>query len=126
MHDVCRHHGPARHRSDGFGQLLPVRLSRRSAHRRTPRLANWVEHAERTGPSECSHRVPQYMFDAVGVDADHDVGKPRRSRGTPVADLHHQGIDVEDRIDRIQRVGVCQALNFLKDAVGDLVDGVCD
>jgi hypothetical protein len=35
-----------------------------------------------------------------------------------VADLHHQRVDVDDRIDRIQRTGL-PGLDFLEDAVGD-------
>jgi hypothetical protein len=45
------------------------------------------------------------MFDAIAVDADHDVGDLVDHVGA-VADLHHQRIDVDGRIDRIQRAGL--------------------
>jgi hypothetical protein len=63
---------------------------------------------------------PQHVLDAVGVDPDRDVGGLVPD-GVVVADLHHQRIQVQNRIDRLQRPGLPR-LDLLGDRVGDVGD----
>ena len=59
---------------------------------------------------------------AVEVDAQRDVAR-LVSDGVPVADLHDQRIEVDDRVDALKRA-VLPRLRVLKDRVGDLRDQV--
>lgn len=62
----------------------------------------------------------QHMLAALDVDADAQVGSPV-DHGALRADLDHQGVDVEDRVDRVERPGL-RLVELLDDPVGDLGD----
>jgi hypothetical protein len=64
----------------------------------------------------------QHVALAVGVDADRQVAGVVRDR-LAVADLDHQGVEVGDRVDGLQRAGLPR-LGVLEDRVGDLGDQV--
>jgi hypothetical protein len=60
---------------------------------------------------------PQHLFAAIDVDADRQVGG-LVDHGAVVADLDHQGVDVHDRVDRLEGSGL-PFVEFLDDPVGD-------
>lgn len=63
---------------------------------------------------------PEYVFHSVQVDTDRDVGGLVADL-VAVADLDHQRVEVDDRIDRVQRPGLPR-LDLVEDRVGDLAD----
>src|SRR5918994_1284325 len=63
---------------------------------------------------------PEHMLDPVAVDADGDVGGLVADL-VVVADLHHQRVQIQDRVDRLQRPGL-PGLHLLRDRVGDVGD----
>ena len=102
----------------------PVRPSQQTmSTSRTPRLRSWSAHP---GPEfralGCLHPDPEYVFDPVEIHPDGEV------RGSvadlvAVADLHHQRIQVDDRVDLLQRPRL-PGLDLVEHRVGDLGDGV--
>jgi hypothetical protein len=68
------------------------------------------------------HPDPEHVLDPVQVDPDGDVGGLVADLVT-VADLHHQRIQVDDRVDLLQRPGL-PGLDLVGHRVGDLGDGV--
>jgi len=62
----------------------------------------------------------QHVLAALDVDADAQVGGPIDHRAAG-ADLHDQGVDVEDRVHRVERPRL-PLVELLDDAVGDLGD----
>jgi hypothetical protein len=65
---------------------------------------------------------PEHVALPVGVDADRYVARVV-SHGLPVADLHDQRVEVDDRVDRVQRP-LLPSLGVLEDRVGDLRDQI--
>lgn len=61
---------------------------------------------------------PQDVFAALDIHADGDVGG-LVDHGAAIADLHHQSVDVQDRIARIEGP-VLPVVEFLDDPVGHL------
>jgi hypothetical protein len=64
----------------------------------------------------------EHVAPAVGVDADRQTAGVV-AHGLAVADLDHQRIEVDDRVERLQRPGLPR-LDVLKDRVGDRADQV--
>jgi hypothetical protein len=62
------------------------------------------------------------MLDPVQVHPDGDVRGPVL-HAVPVADLHHQRVQVDDRVDLLQRPGL-PGFDLVQDPVGDLRDGL--
>lgn len=87
----------------------------------TPRLASLGAHA---GPELRAlgglDPDAQDVLDAVHVDADGDVRGPV-GHVRAVADLHHQRVEVDDRVERLQRAGLPGG-DLLEHGVGDLAD----
>jgi hypothetical protein len=68
------------------------------------------------------HPDTQHVLDAIKVDTHGDVRGPVTDLMT-VADLPHQRIQVDDRVDLLQRAGL-PSLDLLQHRVGDLGDGL--
>jgi hypothetical protein len=60
------------------------------------------------------------MLDTVAIHPDRDVGGLVANL-VGFFDLHHQGIQIHDRIDRLQRAAL-PGFHFLSDRVGDVGD----
>ena len=65
---------------------------------------------------------PEHVLDPVQVDPDGQVRGPVADL-VPVPDLDHQGVQVEDRVDLLQRPAL-PGLDLLEHRVGDRGDGV--
>jgi len=76
--------------------------------------------AQNFAPSVFSHPDSQDVFDAVGVDADRDV---RRlvAHVRPVADLDDERVEVEHRVELLQRPGL-PGFDPLEHRIGDFAD----
>ena len=66
------------------------------------------------------HPDAQHVLHPVGVDPDRDVGGLVADL-VAVADLHHQRVEVDDRIDRLQRPRLPR-LHLRGDRLGDVGD----
>ena len=67
----------------------------------------------------CLPDEPEHVALAVGSDPQRDIHRPVRD--VALADLEHDRIDQDHRIDRVQRPGLPQ-LQVGQDLVGDLGD----
>ena len=62
----------------------------------------------------------QHVLVTLDIDAHAQVGGPIGD-GAPGADLHHEGVDVEDRVDRVEGSGL-PLVELIDDPVGHLRD----
>ena len=60
---------------------------------------------------------PEDFALTLNADADRQVARPR-SDGAVLADLHHQGVEIDDRVDGLQRPRAPR-LDVADDGVGD-------
>ena len=103
----------------------PVRgVAADDAHVADPAVAELGEDGEpelRRLPGRGADPHPEDSLDPVGVDPDREVDRPVPD--DPVADLHHERIDEDHRIDRVQGPGLPLG-ELLDDGVGDPADQV--
>ena len=70
------------------------------------------------------HPDAQHVLDALKVDTHGDVRGPVTDLVT-VADFHHERVEVDDRVDLLQRAGL-PGLYLFEHRIGDLGDGSWD
>ncbi len=107
---------------DGFGESGQA-IAAHDEHVAHPAVAQLGAHpGPELGAFGCLHPDPEYVFDPVEIHPDGDV------RGSvadlvAVADFDHQRIEVDDRVDLLQRPRL-PGLDLVEHRVGDFGDGV--
>ena len=89
----------------------------------TPRfLSSFITRSQNLAPSFCSIQRPRISLRAVGPDAERDVDRLVADHAL-VADLDPQGVEEDQRVDRLQRP-VLPLGDLLQHGVGDRADQV--
>ena len=122
MDDAGLHPGLREDGFDRFGEPLQA-VDAGDQHIGHTSAVQVVEHRE---PELRAFAVlppdPERFAVALDGDPDGQVAGPAADRAV-LADLDHQGVEVDDRVDRFQRPGA-PGLDVLEHRVGDPADGV--